>query len=136
MAFYSLPNVVGNSLEVQYNFNGLLSSSSDFTWDNTTKELGIGGDINLDNGGTYSTSLQTVSPTANRVITFPDKTGTVALVDGLGNLYIGPNDAPAVKSDTTGVVGADEIINIMSLTQAEYDAIVSPNPYTFYVITA
>jgi hypothetical protein len=53
-----------------------------------------------------------------------------------GNVVLGPNSAPAVKSDTTGVTGADQITNMMSLTQAEYDAIVSPDANTFYVITA
>lgn len=45
-------------------------------------------------------------------------------------------DSPAVKSDTTGVTGADQITNMMSLTQAEYDAISSPDANTFYIITA
>ena len=49
---------------------------------------------------------------------------------------MGANAAPVVKTDTTGVTGADQITNIMSLTQAEYDAIVSPDAATFYVITA
>lgn len=43
--------------------------------------------------------------------------------------------ANMVESDTTGVTGADAITNIMSLTQAEYDAIVSPDAATLYVIT-
>jgi hypothetical protein len=38
-----------------------------------------------------------------------------------------------VSSNTTGVTGADAISNMMSLTQAEYDAI-TPNASTFYVI--
>jgi hypothetical protein len=44
--------------------------------------------------------------------------------------------ADTVKTDPTGVTGADQINNMMSLTQAEYDAIVSPDANTFYVITA
>jgi hypothetical protein len=46
------------------------------------------------------------------------------------------NDAGYVESDPAGVTGADAITNIMSLTQAEYDAIVSPNASTLYVVTA
>ena len=46
----------------------------------------------------------------------------------------GPSTSPAVKTDTTGVTGADQITNIMSLTQAEYNAIVSPDANTFYII--
>jgi hypothetical protein len=42
----------------------------------------------------------------------------------------------AVVSNTTGITGADAVTNIVSLTQAEYDDIVTPDPATFYVITA
>lgn len=37
-------------------------------------------------------------------------------------------------SDPSGVTGADAVTNIMSLTQAEYDAI-TPDAATLYVIT-
>lgn len=40
-----------------------------------------------------------------------------------------------VHSDTTGITGADQVLNIVSLTQAEYDAIADPNTQTLYVIT-
>lgn len=72
----------GSDTQVQYNDGGSLSGSADLTWDDSTKELGIGGDINLDDGGTYTTTIQQVTPTANRTISFPDATGTVALVAG------------------------------------------------------
>ena len=39
------------------------------------------------------------------------------------------------SSDPTGVTGAIAITNMMSLTQIEYDAIVTPNATTFYLIT-
>jgi hypothetical protein len=39
-----------------------------------------------------------------------------------------------VESDVTGVSGADAITNVISLTQAEYDAI-TPDAATLYVIT-
>lgn len=42
--------------------------------------------------------------------------------------------ALAVVSNVTGITGADQITNIVSLTQAEYDAI-TPSATTFYVIT-
>lgn len=38
-----------------------------------------------------------------------------------------------VSSNVTGITGADQITNIVSLTQAEYDAI-TPNASTLYVI--
>lgn len=53
-----------------------------------------------------------------------------------GSITAGANAAPVILTDTTGVTGADQVTNIISLTQAEYDAIVSPSASTFYVITA
>ena len=74
----------GSTTEVQFNSNGVLDGSADLTWDDTStpKVLGVGGDINLDDGGTFTTTLQTITPTAARTISFPDATGTVALVGG------------------------------------------------------
>jgi len=40
-----------------------------------------------------------------------------------------------VSSVTTGITGADQITNMVSLTQAEYDAIPTKSATTFYVIT-
>lgn len=45
------------------------------------------------------------------------------------------NTPPVVVSDPTGITGADAITNIVSLTQAEYDNIVTPSSTTLYVIT-
>jgi hypothetical protein len=42
--------------------------------------------------------------------------------------------AGAVISDPTGITGADQITNTVSLTQSEYDAIGTPDASTFYVI--
>jgi hypothetical protein len=39
-----------------------------------------------------------------------------------------------VSSDITGITGADQITNMVSLTQAEYDAIGTKSATTFYVI--
>lgn len=43
------------------------------------------------------------------------------------------NDANYVASDTTGITGADQVTNMVTLTQAEYDAI-TPNASTVYFI--
>jgi len=40
-----------------------------------------------------------------------------------------------VLSEPTGITGADAVTNIISLTQAEYDAIATPSATTLYVIT-
>ena len=45
------------------------------------------------------------------------------------------DDSITIESDPTGITGADQVTNVVSLTQAEYDAIGTPNASTFYVIT-
>jgi hypothetical protein len=40
-----------------------------------------------------------------------------------------------VETDTSAVAGATRIDNIIALTQAQYDAITTPDASTFYVIT-
>ena len=43
---------------------------------------------------------------------------------------------PVVLSDPTNITGADAVTNIVSLTQAEYDAIATPSATTLYVIAS
>jgi hypothetical protein len=75
-------SATGNAGEIQYTDGTNLAASPDLLWDDVNKDLEIGGDITLDDGGTFTTTVQTVTPTANRTISFPDATGTVALVAG------------------------------------------------------
>ena len=42
---------------------------------------------------------------------------------------------PFIQSDVSDVSGATSITNIISLTQAQYNAITSPDANTFYIIT-
>ena len=99
-------SVAGSDTQIQYNDGGSLGASADLTWDDTAKELGVGGDINLDDGGTFSTTVQSVTPTANRTISFPDATGTVALVSG-ANGTIQYNDAGTLKGNSDFTVDPD-----------------------------
>lgn len=50
------------------------------------------------------------------------------------NVSVLTNDSNYLPSNPTGITGADVVTNIMSLTQAEYDAIVTHNASTLYVI--
>jgi hypothetical protein len=72
----------GSTTQVQFNDGGAFAGDADLTWNKTTNVLGITGDVNLSDGGTYTTTLQTITPTAARTISLPDATGTVALVAG------------------------------------------------------
>jgi hypothetical protein len=78
-----------------------LGAVTGFKWDAAADTLDVPGDINLDDGGTYTTTLQMVTATANRTISFPDATGTVALVGGSsGQLTYNLNGAQAGTSIT------------------------------------
>ena len=95
----------GSDTEIQYNDSGSFAGSADLTWDDTGKVLEVGGDIDLDDGGTYTTTLQTITPTAARTISFPDATGTVALVGGSSGQLV-YNNAGAQAGAPGSVVGA------------------------------
>jgi hypothetical protein len=51
----------GSDTQVQFNDGGAFGGDADLTWDDTGKVLGVGGDIDLDDGGTYTTTLQTIN---------------------------------------------------------------------------
>jgi hypothetical protein len=84
----------GSTTQVQFNDAGAFAGDADLTWNKTTNVLGITGDVNLSDGGTYTTTLQTITPTAARTISFPNSTGTVGLVGGSsGNLVVNQSGA-------------------------------------------
>lgn len=47
-------------------------------------------------------------------------------VDGISNNYI--------SSNTTDIIGASSISNIIQISQSNYDAIPTPDPQTLYII--
>lgn len=61
---------------------------------------------------------------------------TAAPNSGDALIYDGTNFTPALvpQTDVTGITGASTITNIVQLSQANYDAIVTPDPNTLYVI--
>jgi hypothetical protein len=123
----------GSTTEVQFNSNGVLDGSADLTWDDTStpKVLGVGGDINLDDGGTYTTTLQTITPTAARTISFPDATGTVGLVGGSsGNLVVNQSGAYAGVANSS-VDNATGDITLGSRFISSLNGAASAPPGTF-----
>ena len=69
------------------------------------EEIEVNGDITLDDGGTYTTTWQNITPTDARTISFPDATGTVALVAGSSGQLV-YNNAGAQAGAPGSVVGA------------------------------
>lgn len=72
----------GVDTNVQFNDSGTFGGVTDFTYNKTSKVLTNKGDLNLDDGSAFTTTLQTVTPTTNRTVTFPDASGIVGLVGG------------------------------------------------------
>ena len=102
----------GSDTNIQFNDNGSFGGSSDFTWNDATKSLSVGGnanlygsltaggDVELNDGGLFTTTVQSVTPTANRFISFPDATGTVALVGGASGQVIWNNAGSLAGAST------------------------------------
>ena len=96
----------GSDTQIQFNDGGAFGGDAGLTYNKTTDELTVAGDINLDDGGAFSTTVQSVTPTANRTISFPDATGTVALVSGADGT-IQYNDAGTLKGNSDFTVDLD-----------------------------
>jgi len=100
----------GSNTQIQFNDSSAFGGDADLTWNKTTNVLGVAGDVTLNDGGTFTTTIQTVTATANRTISFPNATGTVALVAG-SNQQVTYNNAGAQAGGnlgynaTTGVFG-------------------------------
>jgi hypothetical protein len=78
----SVESPAGSDTQVQFNDGGSFGGDSGLVFNKTTNKLTAGGDIELNDGGSFTTTVQTVTPTANRTLSFPDATGTLALVGG------------------------------------------------------
>lgn len=72
---YDLTAIVdpaGSNKQVQYNDSGEFGADSNLTWDKDEKALTISG-----GPGEFSTTIEPITPTANRLIQFPDDDGVV-----------------------------------------------------------
>jgi len=111
----------GSDTYVQFNDGGAFGGDIDLTWNKTTNVLGVTGDVNLIDGGSFTTTLQTITPTAARTISLPDATGTVALVAGSSGQVV-YNNAGALAGGNLGyntTTGAFGYINgTGTITQA------------------
>jgi hypothetical protein len=116
----------GSNTQVQFNDGGSLAGDSGLTFNKTTNALTVGastvdggqakvfGDINLDDGGSFTTTVQCVTPTQNRTISFPDATGTVALVAGSSGQLV-YNNAGAQAGAAGSVVDSSGNVTIGGL---------------------
>jgi len=89
-------------------------------------DVGLG---NVDNTSDANKPVSTATQTALNGKANTAHTHAIGDVTGLQTAL----DAK-VGSVTTGITGADQITNMVSLTQAEYDAIGTKSATTFYVI--
>jgi hypothetical protein len=98
----------GSDTQIQFNDGGAFAGDVDLTYNKTTNLLTTKGDIRLDDGGTFTTTIQTVTATANRTISYPDATGTIGLVAGSSGQLVF-NDAGAYAGISTATVSSGNI---------------------------
>ena len=99
----------GSDTQIQFNNSSAFGGDADLTWNSTTNVLGVTGDVNLSDGGTYTTTLQTITPTAARTISLPDATGTVALVAGSSGQLLWNNAGVNAGVPSSGVSATGNI---------------------------
>jgi hypothetical protein len=117
---------------MSYKFNPFTGNFDDFNGpDGEFSSINVEGDINLDDGGTYTTTLRTITPTAARTISFPDATGTVGLVGGSsGNLVVNQSGAYAGVANSS-VDNATGNITLGSRFISSLNGAASAPPGTF-----
>jgi hypothetical protein len=99
MSFYQPVAPAGSNTQIQFNDNGGFGGSADLTWDDTGKELGVGGDIlttgTIDAGSLASlANLMFAFATRGASIGEPGKLlfGVGPAVTGTTPVGIGPHD--------------------------------------------
>jgi hypothetical protein len=126
-----ITSAAGSTTKIQFNDAGAFGGDADLTWNSSTNVLGVTGDVNLSDGGTYTTTLQTITPTAARTISFPDATGTVGLVGGSsGNLVVNQSGAYAGVANSS-VDNATGNITLGSRFISSLNGAASAPPGTF-----
>jgi len=76
----SVQDPAGSNGDIQLKLDAGFGFQAGFRW--LSGELQVPGDVRLQGTGSFQTTLQLVTPTANRTISFPNATGTVALIGG------------------------------------------------------
>ena len=105
------------------------------------QEIGGGASVTIDTTAADLLSFSSGTLSADdlgsdQIFFWDDSAGrATGLTVGTGLSITGTTLSADIKSDPTGVTGADAIANIISLTQAEYDAIATPDSATLYIIT-
>ena len=101
------------------------------TWDNLTAY--VAQDAVYHQGETYVARIDVPAGTAITNTTFWELVAKKG-EDGATGAQGPQGPAGGVLSDPTGVTGADAVANILSMTQAEYNAISTPDAATLYLI--
>ena len=115
--------------DVTGNVSGSAATATSATTATTAGTVTTAAQPNITSVGTL-TSVTVTGNVAGGNLTTAGQ--VVATGNVTGANFIG--DVPGyVESDTTGITGADQVTNMVSLTQAEYDAI-TPNASTVYII--
>jgi hypothetical protein len=98
--------------------------------DGVFESVEVDGDITLDDGGSFTTTLQTVTATANRTISFPDATGTVALVAGSSGQLLYNNAGANAGTSTITYDGTNVTLSGRFISSLNGAASAPPGAFT------
>jgi hypothetical protein len=120
----------GSNTQIQFNDSSAFGGDADLTWNKTTNVLGVTGDVNLSDGGTYTTTLQTITPTADRTISLPNATGTVALVAGSSGQLLWNNAGVNAGASTLTYDGTNVTLSGRFISSLNGAASAPPGTFT------
>jgi hypothetical protein len=119
----SASTFAGRLLDLQKNATSKFSVSHE-------GNIAATGDLNLDDGGSFQTTLQLVTPAAARTITFPDATGTVALVGGSTGQLLYNNAGANAGLSTLTTDGTDVTLTGRFISSLNGAASAPPGTFT------
>jgi hypothetical protein len=81
----------GSDTQIQYNSSGVLAGSADLTWDDSGKELGVGGNVSTVGTMTADSFIPTSSTVPTNGVYLPSANNVAISTNGTGRLFVDAN---------------------------------------------
>lgn len=124
-AILTLVKAVPNLQQVTdagFTTNNIIESRED---SDTFINLNPNGTLQASNNSAFKTILQFITATAERIISFKNESGVVAFISDISDF---------ISNSTDSYGASTKVSNMITLSQAEYDLIGSPDSGTMYII--
>lgn len=96
--------VAGSNTEIQYNASGVLGASADLTWDDTGKELSVGGDLTAGGNLTAASFIPTSSTVPTNGVYLPAANSVAISTNGTGRLFIDASGKVGIGTTSPGAL--------------------------------